>query len=99
MPSNEVSYKISNLGFEYDGQFFPWNQFRYFFMQEKEDMVMFSLDLQSSLLSRLFVFSTAEMAPQVLNALNEYLPFLEKPPEDFSDKVYKNFVNRFLVNE
>lgn len=99
MPSNEVSYKISNLGFEYDGQFFPWNQFRYFFMQEKEDMVMFSLDLQSSLLSRLFVFSTAEMAPQVLNALDEYLPFLEKPPEDFSDKVYKNFVNRFLVNE
>jgi hypothetical protein len=99
MPSTDVSYKITNLGFEYAGQFFPWNQFRFFFMQEKEDMVMFSLDLESAMLSRLFVFSTRDMAPQVMDALNEFLPFLEKPPEDFSDKIYKNFVNRFLVNE
>jgi len=99
LPPAIVKYKITNLGFEYDGQFFPWNQFRYFFMQPKEEVVMFSLDLTGNVLSRLFVFSTFEMAPQVQSAFNEYLPFLEVPPEDFSDKVYRNFVNRFMVNE
>ncbi len=99
MPASIVKYKLTNLGFEFDGQFFPWNQFRYFFMQPKEDMFLFSLDLTGNVLSRLFVFSTPEMATQVKDAFNEYLPFLEVPPEDFSDKVYKNFVNRFMVNE
>ncbi len=99
MPATIVHYKITNLGFEYDGQFFPWNQFRYFFMQPKEEMVLFSLDLNGSVLSRLFVFATFDMSDQVKSAFNEYLPFLEVPPEDFSDKVYKNFVNRFMVNE
>ena len=98
-PTEQVKYSVTNLGLEYAGDFHPWDSFRYFFLLNKGDYVLFNLDLKSEGLSRLFVFTPAESAGQVKDALNQFLPFLEKPPEDFADKLYRNFLNKFLVNK
>jgi hypothetical protein len=96
-PAEQVKYEITTLGFTYGGEFFPWDAFRYFFITQKEGYCMFNLDLHKDGVSRLFVLVSEDKAAQVQSLLNEYLPFLEKPPEDFADKIFKLFVSKINI--
>jgi len=96
-PAEQVKYEITTLGFTYGGEFFPWDAFRYFFITQREGYTMFNLDLQRDGVSRLFVLASEDKAAEVQSLLNEYLPFLEKPPEDFADKIFKMFVSKIDI--
>ncbi len=98
-PAEQVKYEITTLGFNYGGEFYPWDAFRYFFITQKEGYVIFNLDLHKDGVSRLFVLVAEDKVAEVQTLLNEYLPFLEKAPEDFADKIFKMFVNKINVND
>lgn len=98
-PAEQVKYEITTLGFTYGGEFYPWDAFRYFFITHKDDYSVFNLDLNKEGVSRLFVLVSQDRTDEIQGLLNEYLPFLEKPPEDFADKIFKLFVSKINVTD
>ena len=98
-PAEQIKYAITTLGFNYADEFYPWDAFRYFFVTQKEDYVVFNLDLNKQGVSRLFVLAPEEKTEEIKNLFNEYLPFLEKPPEDFADKIFKVFMKKINVTQ
>ena len=94
-PAEQVEHEISNLGVSYAGEFFPWSDLSYYYMDFKINTPMLCIARKSGP-TLVFVIRDGDK-DAIQQALYDYLPYLDAPPKDNIEDFIRNIISKFTI--
>ncbi len=94
-PAEKITYSITNHGVNYAGQGYLWSDLKHYFFTEEEGVDILNVDVKDGLPARLFLTVKEGDKTKLHEIFQQYLPYLDKPPQSFIDKAYSSVADKF----
>ena len=95
-PASIVTHDINNLGVSYEGEFYPYTDLKFYFFTQKGGVDILGIDRQNY--TRLIFLINPNEKQVIHELLYTRIPYLETPPQDALDDMYKGILSRFTTS-
>ena len=89
----EVEHRITNLGIESLGHKYHWDELNEFWFSTRHNHELLNIDTNLKFPRRLTILISEKDKVRFKKTLVDYLPFHEKPKEDFLDQISNKFTS------
>ncbi|MBI2414768.1 hypothetical protein HYV31_02935 [candidate division WWE3 bacterium] len=94
----QVRHRILNSGVEYAGEFFSWDELKYYFFSGEGGKEILCMDTIDRFPTRLHFNINSGDKDHLQRILEEYMSYLPEAPKMFGDSFYKSISDRISLS-
>uniref|UniRef100_A0A7C4XMK6 DUF5673 domain-containing protein n=1 Tax=candidate division WWE3 bacterium TaxID=2053526 RepID=A0A7C4XMK6_UNCKA len=94
----QVRHRILNRGVEYAGDFFTWDELKYFFFTNESGLEVLCIDTMNRFPGRLHFNIEPGSRDRLQKILEEYMSYVQEAPKMFGDNLFKAAMDRISLD-